>query len=132
MALLLRTLTLKSKLGFGYSEYKFLTIAELLNMYKHHMLVKCYYELSMINYNDELIDLLCIEKISKPGKLSKEIAKIKVQNSMNKLAEKRSLEELAHELRIKKDSHSANIVKSHYINGNCKSELKRKNRKYVN
>ena len=132
MALLLRTLTLKSKLGFGYSEYKFLTIGELLQMYKHHMLVKCYYELSMINYNDELIDLLCIEKIDKPGKLSKEIAKIKVENSMTKINEKKNLQELAHEIRIKKDRRSANIVKDHYINGNSKSELKRKNRKYVN
>lgn len=65
----LRTLTLKSKIGFG--AYKLLTVNELINLGKHRELLEYYYRLTMINFNQEVKDLLFITKdreINKPGK----------------------------------------------------------------
>jgi hypothetical protein len=128
MALLLRTLTLKSKLGFGYSEYKYLTISDLIIIKKEFLLIQYYYELSMINYNDELIDILCITKIPKPGKVDKKQSIIYTKESMSKLNEKRTLNDLSHELRVKRESKDQRLIKKHFIHGNGQAELMRKNR----
>jgi hypothetical protein len=65
----LRTLALKSKIGFG--TYKLLTVQELINLGKEPELIGYYYFLGMINFNQEVKDLLCItpeREIKKPGK----------------------------------------------------------------
>jgi hypothetical protein len=60
MTLLLRTLTLKSKPNFGFVEYKYLTIDELINMRKYKELIQWYYNLSMINYTEDILNILKI------------------------------------------------------------------------
>ena len=65
----LRTMTLKSVIGFGpFSDN---TVGELIIMKKHKELIRMYYSLERINYNDEVKALLFITKereIPKPGK----------------------------------------------------------------
>ena len=64
----LRTLTRKSKLGFG--KYKDLTVQEMLNLRRYKELIAPYFLLTSINYiEDILIELrITVEfRINKPG-----------------------------------------------------------------
>ena len=65
----LRTMTLKSVIGFGaFPDY---TVGEMIIMKKHKELIHMYYNLERINYNDEVKALLFITKereIEKPGR----------------------------------------------------------------
>ena len=64
----LRTLTRKSKLGFG--KWKDYTVQELLDLKKHVVLISPYYKLTSINYiEDVLIELKITEayRINKPS-----------------------------------------------------------------
>ena len=64
----LRTLTRKSKLGFG--KWKDYTVQELLDLRKHIVLIAPYYKLTSINYiEDILIELKITEdyRIEKPS-----------------------------------------------------------------
>lgn len=64
----LRTLTKKSKLGFGKS--KNLTVLRMLELGKKIDLISAYYKLSSINYTKEVLDELNIKGdfvIVKPG-----------------------------------------------------------------
>ena len=63
-----RTLTYKSKLGFG--KWKDYTVQELLNLRKKNILISPYFKLSSINYIEEiLIELGITEeyRIDKPS-----------------------------------------------------------------
>lgn len=67
--LLLRTMTLKSIVGFG--QYKDLTIQNMFDLNMKKDLIKLYYNLDKINYNSEIISMLDIPAhliIDKPGK----------------------------------------------------------------
>ena len=64
----LRTLTEKSTLGFG--KYSDLKVGDLIVSKKHGYLIWVYYNCSMIDYNDEVLQLLHIDEewqIDKPG-----------------------------------------------------------------
>jgi hypothetical protein len=64
----LRTLTKKSKLGFG--KHKDCTVQDLLDRRKHVDLIGCYYKLTSINFTEDVLLELKIkfeERISKPG-----------------------------------------------------------------
>lgn len=77
MTILLRTLTLKSKLKFGNNELKNLTVLEFFNTFREKSLITFYYKLSMISFSDDVLDMLCIKpenRIPKPGKLDAEQA----------------------------------------------------------
>lgn len=66
---LLRTMTMKSKIGFG--NYSDLTVQELIQLKKYKELISMYYQLEKINFNDEVKDYLGIRfelVIPKPGK----------------------------------------------------------------
>jgi len=65
---LLRTLAWKSILGFG--KYSDLTVLEVYNLQHTRYLRWCYYNLSMISFNDEILSVINIRderKIKKPG-----------------------------------------------------------------
>lgn len=67
--MLLRKLTMKSKIGFGL--YPLLTVQELINLKKYKDLLQMYYRLSKIDFDNEVKEYLGItyEKvINKPGK----------------------------------------------------------------
>lgn len=67
--LLLRRLTRKSKIGFG--DHKDLCVQELLNLSKYKELIKMYYMLDKIDFDDDVKEELEIRferVISKPGK----------------------------------------------------------------
>jgi hypothetical protein len=67
--MLLRTMTAKSIIGFGL--YPLLTVQELINMNKHSVLIKMYYGLAKIDFDNNVKDLLEIKferVINKPGK----------------------------------------------------------------
>lgn len=72
MITLLRTLTLKSKLGFGYNCMKDRKLEDLLILKADRArLVSIYFKLERIDFIPEVLDLLGIKKehrISKPGK----------------------------------------------------------------
>jgi len=64
----LRTMTLKSKLGFG--KYKDLTVQKIIDIPLPLVLISAYYKLTSINYNEEVLGMLGITKdyqIKKPG-----------------------------------------------------------------
>lgn len=70
MTLLLRTLTLKSVLGFGYTQTRDQRVGDLIKANHYKILISAYYGLSMINFDDEVLDSLKIEiRIDKPGKI---------------------------------------------------------------
>jgi hypothetical protein len=67
--LLLRTLTMKSKIGFG--TYPDLCVQELINLKKYKELISMYYQLSKINFDEEVKEYLGITfelVIEKPSK----------------------------------------------------------------
>jgi len=68
----LRTLALKSLMKFG--RWPELTVQEMINIGRQRELLRSYYGLSMINFNQEIKDLIGITpdlEIQKPGKLDK-------------------------------------------------------------
>lgn len=129
MTLLLRTLTLKSKLGFGYYEIKNLTIRELLIMNKQVYLISCYYNLSMINFSTEILNELSISGdliIKKPGK-NPELHKNAVTNYYNNKTEKEATILRSNAVLTKKHNYKRQQVKDNLRYS--KSMLKGKNEK---
>ena len=64
---LLRTMTRKSRLGFG--KYKDLTIQHILDMKLNSVLVSAYFKLTSINYTEDILQEIGISKeyrIKKP------------------------------------------------------------------
>jgi hypothetical protein len=64
----LRTLTKKSKLGFG--KYKELTVGKIIEMRMPLVLISAYYKLTSINFTDEILAELKITedyRIEKPS-----------------------------------------------------------------
>lgn len=71
MIVRLRTLTLKSVLGFG-GWHKDKTILEMFLRYEELELLRLYYYMGNIDFNDEIKEKLCITKereIEKPGNI---------------------------------------------------------------
>jgi hypothetical protein len=67
-AILMRTLTKKSKLNFG--KYKDCTVEQLIGMRKQKDLISAYFKLSTINFNDEVLNEIGITeeyRIEKPN-----------------------------------------------------------------
>ena len=67
--LLLRTMTMRSKIGFGY--WPDLCVQELIQMKKYKELISMYYQLDKIDFDDEVKEYLGIKferVIPKPGK----------------------------------------------------------------
>jgi hypothetical protein len=67
--LLLRVMTMRSKIGFGI--YKDLCVQELCQLFKHAELIKMYYHLDKIDFDAEVKEELGIKYervIQKPGK----------------------------------------------------------------
>lgn len=69
MSVLLRTLTKKSKIGFG--KYRDRTVGDLIERRKHKHLINIYYKLDSINFTEEVLKELLIKDdyiINKPSK----------------------------------------------------------------
>ena len=67
---LLRTMTLKSVIGFGYENIRSKTVGKLIEQGKHIKLISMYYGLDKINFTQDVMDILGIKKtIQKPGKI---------------------------------------------------------------
>ena len=69
MNTLLRTMTVKSIIGFG--QYKSLTVQDLLNLQLYKELLSMYYQLEKINFTPDILEALHItgdRVIDKPGK----------------------------------------------------------------
>jgi len=67
--LLLRKMTMRSIIGFGF--WPELSVQELIQLGKHKELINMYYRLEKIDYNDEIKEHLGIKDelvITKPGK----------------------------------------------------------------
>ena len=67
-SVVLRTLTRKSKIGFGRLSY--FTVQEMIDHKKHNKLIYAYYRLSKINFIEDILTELEITeefRISKPG-----------------------------------------------------------------
>ena len=64
-------MTKKSIIGFGYQEYRNLSVGMLLDMKRYNILLKMYYNLDKINFVPEVLEELGISGdliIDKPGK----------------------------------------------------------------
>lgn len=64
----LRTMTRKSKIGFG--KYKEKTVQELLDLRRNLVLISAYYKLTSINYKEDILNELKITeqyRIEKPS-----------------------------------------------------------------
>lgn len=67
--MLLRTMTMRSKIGFGL--YPDLCVQELIQLKKYKDLIEMYYKLDKVNFDDEVKEYLGItfeRVIPKPGK----------------------------------------------------------------
>lgn len=125
--LLLRTMTMKSKIGFG--EYRDLCVQELIQLNKHSELIKMYYHLEKINFNDEVKDQLQIKwdrVIEKPGKNHEVYAK----NIWGMIEEITDINKT-----FSKDNpnrffmlHEKKAARKHYIKSNCIRQNKEKSR----
>jgi len=65
-----RVLTRKSILGFGYAEYRDLSVQMLLDLNKHNLLIDVYYGLEKIDFIPDILDELGITeefRIIKPS-----------------------------------------------------------------
>lgn len=67
--LLLRTLTRKSVIGFG--QYSDLTVQNLIDMLRHKELLQIYYNFRNIDFNEDLIQELKIDKVYRIDKKAK-------------------------------------------------------------
>jgi hypothetical protein len=93
----LRTLTEKSKLGFGNDAYKDVPIRMLMDIGRNKSLIAAYYQLSKITFVDKILDELCIlkeDRIDKPSKLSFEDSKPLIIKACKALNNKLSQTEL--------------------------------------
>jgi len=111
----LRTMTLKSKVGFGH--LKNFMIGELIQMNRSKELLNYYYNLGMVNFNQEVKDLLCItpsREIPKPGKLPKEEASKKVylcyRDILDKLTDIQRIKDISVVRRQLKDEKKAKSI----------------------
>ena len=78
----LRTLTRKSKLGFG--KWKKHTVQEVLNHKKHQVLVYAYYHLTSINFTEDILTELKITedyRLKKPGSNNEEYVRLLKENT---------------------------------------------------
>lgn len=67
MVVLLRTLTLKSKIGFGI--FKNCTVEEIIKSGRHKELINIYFRLANVTFVEEILCKLHIsERVQKPGK----------------------------------------------------------------
>jgi hypothetical protein len=110
-----RTLTHKSKLGFG--KYADLTVGEIINLSRISYLRWAYFCLSKINFTkDVLAEILIPEKyvIEKPGKNEEFHAKLsdEISNRMSGF------------LKFKNESHNRRVRKSIYVNFKIRDNLK--------
>lgn len=81
----LRTLTRKSKLGFG--KYKDLTVQKILDMNMPLVLISPYYNLTSINYTDDILNELKITneyRIKKPSSNKKQYYRFLNENGFKK------------------------------------------------
>lgn len=75
MRVLLRTLTRKSILGFGYQDLRDLSIQMILDLKRSRTLISAYYGLEKINFTDDILNEIGIteeHRIKKPSKLPRE------------------------------------------------------------
>jgi hypothetical protein len=127
MTLLLRTLTLKSKIGFGHSEYKDLTVQEFITLKKEVKLINFYYNLSMINFSKDVLEILGIDKefiIEKPGK-NKNLEKQAVNRFYQKMDAKQALIHRTDNLKTREHDSKRRLKSDGFMHS--KSELRRIN-----
>lgn len=71
MRVLKRVLTRKSILGFGYAEYRDLSVQMILDLEKANILITSYFRLDKIDFTEDILDELGITsewRIVKPSK----------------------------------------------------------------
>ena len=74
MRVLMRVMTFKSILGFGYNSIKDKTVGRLIELGRHRFLINAYYGLEKINFTPEVLKALGIEiTIKKPNRINNKI-----------------------------------------------------------
>lgn len=125
--LLLRKMTMRSKICFGY--YPDLTVQELIQLNKHSELIKMYYGLEKIDFDDQVKEELEIKferVIPKPGKNWD----IYYKNIYKMLDEIADMNRTFHEDNPAKWNmlHEKKAAKKHYIVSNCIRQNKEKSK----
>jgi len=131
-SILLRKMTEKSILGFGYEDVRDLSIGQLLAMNKHRNLVSAYYGLEKISFIDDILLKIGITedlRIEKPGKVSRDVLQEHVKKAMNNVYANKTEKEIIHikhVKKIKKNVAKRNSLKEIMVS-NRKDILQRKN-----
>lgn len=109
MRVLKRVLTRKSILGFGYAEYRNLSVQMILDLGKRKLLTDSYYGLEKIDFAEDILDELGITsefRLVKPSK-DKELGKLFYERKKSLFIERVSnltdLERMKQFSKIKKD-----------------------------
>jgi O-acetylhomoserine/O-acetylserine sulfhydrylase-like pyridoxal-dependent enzyme len=109
MRVLKRVLTRKSILGYGYAEYRDLSVQMILDLGKAHILISSYFGLDKIDFTEDILDELGITsefRLVKPSK-DKELGKLFYEKKKSVFIEKVSnltdLERIKQFSKIKKD-----------------------------
>ena len=117
--LLLRTLTRKSLIGFG--EFKDLTVQNLIDTLRHKELLSLYYTCRNLDYNEELINELKINKVYRIDKKNKQEERY-IKNSFSYINK-------CLDLIISEDESQMNIVKMRLGVANKKTQSMAINKK---
>ena len=73
---LMRVMTFKSVLGFGYNNVRNKTVGSLISLGRHRLLINAYYGLEKINFTPEVLKALGIElTFKKPNRINNKILK---------------------------------------------------------
>lgn len=130
---LMRVMTLKSVLGFGYNNVRDKTVGRLIEQGKHKLLIEAYYGLEKINFNQEVLDILGIKfTIDKPKRINnKTIKKILVKSALDSLPEDvlRFIEYRSELSKDRSKKYSKSINRDIYKKAFNKSILRNSNRK---
>jgi len=111
---LLRTLTKKSKLGFG--KWKDYTVQELINLRKKEVLIAPYFKLTSINYTDDILKELGIIEgwiINKPSSDRQLYYEFLNSNGINKKVRGKGADKLKKERKLDSNDKLKNYNQGH-------------------
>ena len=130
---LMRVMTLKSVLGFGYNNVREKTVGRLMELGKHKLLIECYYGLEKINFIPDVLKTLGIQEIiDKPGRvndkvLKKQLVELALSNLSNDVI--REIDKRKELSRDKAKNYSKSILRDSFVKYRKKLVLRNFNQK---
>lgn len=131
-SVLMRTMTEKSIIGFGYEDVRDLSVGQMIAMRKVSDLIRMYYGLDKINFVEDILDQIGITKeirILKPGKIPSQERGIYIKKALDNYYSNKSETEVMADAARKKGNRSkrSKAGLSHVNKLNSNYSLTRKN-----